>query len=271
MTISVLGCGWLGLPLAERLLSQKLTVRGSTTSESKCKLLRQMGIREYLIRLPDHFKAPENDSFWESDLLFLNVPPGKAGKESISYQELLSPVIQKASESSTDWIIFASSTSVYPAGGGLTREADSKPGDASTSTGNTILEVEKEILTSGTDATILRFGGLYGYGRHPVKYLSGRKNLTGAQKPVNLIHQLDCLNIVSEIISQNLRNQIYNVVSDGHPPRKEFYESAARYFNIPKPHFLHDEEKAYTIISNEKLKKDLGYEFRYPNPMDHTP
>lgn len=271
MIISVLGCGWLGFPLAERLISKKFTVKGSTTSENKLHLLRQNGIQDYLIRLPDSVINPENDSFWNSDILFLNVPPGRSGTGSDSYSELFSPVLTKAKESGLQWIIFASSTSVYPAMGGITREEDSRSGEAAKPSGNEILKAEERIRSSGMDTTIIRFGGLYGYGRHPVKYLSGKKNLAGALKPVNLIHQVDCLNIITEIILKNRRNEIYNAVSDGHPPRREFYESAARYFHLPLPHFLSDKEEGYTIVSNEKLKTDLQYNFSYPNPMDHTP
>lgn len=271
MTISVFGCGWLGLPLAERLLSQKLTVRGSTTSEEKLKLLKQIGLKEYLIRLPDLFLTPENDSFWDADILFLNVPPSRNSKQTLTYPELLEPVISRMKRSSIQWILFASSTSVYPPMNGLTTEDHAKAGEAAKNSGNKILSAEELILSSGIDTTIIRFGGLYGYGRHPVKYLSGKKNLGDPLKPVNLIHQLDCLNIITEVISRNLRNETFNAVSDGHPPRKQFYEAAARYYNLPLPHFLKERKEGYSVISNEKLKKALSYEFRYPNPMDHTP
>ena len=33
--ISILGCGWLGLPLAKSLLAKGYKIKGSTTSESK--------------------------------------------------------------------------------------------------------------------------------------------------------------------------------------------------------------------------------------------
>ena len=33
--ISILGCGWLGLPLAKELLDRSFEVKGSTTSSNK--------------------------------------------------------------------------------------------------------------------------------------------------------------------------------------------------------------------------------------------
>jgi nucleoside-diphosphate-sugar epimerase len=272
MKISVLGCGWLGFPLAQRLVSKTFSVKGSTTTKSKLTLLKQNEIEPYLIKLPDSFKDKAIEPFWESDLLILNIPPGRSNKEALKcYPEIVNKVVEKAKEHTMSWIIFASSTSVYSQTGGLTTEEDAEPGTAARPSGETLLQAEQIVRDSGIDYTILRFGGLYGYGRHPVNYLSGKNNLNGASKPVNLVHQVDCVNIVLEIILQKKRNEIYNVVSDGHPPRKEFYQSAAQHFNLPLPSFLPKEEKDYRIVSNEKVKKDLFYEFSYPNPMDHTP
>lgn len=35
-TVSILGCGWLGLPLAEQLLAEGYSVKGSTTRAENC-------------------------------------------------------------------------------------------------------------------------------------------------------------------------------------------------------------------------------------------
>lgn len=272
MKISVLGCGWLGFPLAQRLHSLKYSVKGSTTTESKIKTLKQNGIEPCLIHLPDSIEDESIKSFWQSDLLILNIPPGRKNRDVEEiFPTVINKVIDKCRENSVSWIIFTSSTSVYSETGGLTSETDAKPGKAAKPSGEALLKSENLIQKSGIDFTILRLGGLYGYGRHPVKYLSGKKNLNGASKPVNLVHQLDCVNIITEIIIQKKRNEVYNVVADGHPPRKEFYESAARYYNMPLPHFNPKDVKDYKIVSNEKLKNDLFYSFSYPNPMDHTP
>lgn len=272
MTISVLGCGWLGFPLAQNLLSKGFTVKGSTTSGKKLKEIKQAGIQAHLIELPKQLEDEESKSFWSSDILFLNIPPGR-GNENVekNYPELIQKVADKAKRENIKWIIFASSTSVYSPFGGVTKEEDAKPGNAARPSGEAVLKAENILLESVLDVTIIRFGGLYGYGRHPVKYLAGKKDLSDAAKPVNLIHQTDCLNIISEIIRLDKKNEIYNAVSDGHPPRKEFYKSAAQYFNLPEPEFSSQEKTDYRVVSNDKLKRELGYTFSYPNPMDHTP
>lgn len=272
MDISVLGCGWLGFPLAVRLQETGYRIKGSTTTNKKLPILQQNGITPYLIDLPSSFDDPDTESFWDTELLFLNIPPKvRQGKNGDTFLAIIEKIIHKVKEKQGSWIIFVSSTSVYPEKGGLISEKDTDPNNTSRPSGKVLLEAENLLKESRIDTTILRPGGLYGYGRHPVHYLSGKKNLSGALKPVHLIHQIDCLNIIMEIIKLKKKNTVYNMVSDGHPPRSEFYKSAAEYYDLQSPHFLKDEETHYSIISNDKVKRDLSYTFNYPNPMDHTP
>ena len=52
-TISLLGCGSLGFPLALDLLNEGYHVKGSTTTASKIYKLKQYGITPYLINIED--------------------------------------------------------------------------------------------------------------------------------------------------------------------------------------------------------------------------
>lgn len=274
MVVSILGCGWLGLPLAQFLLKElpDVIVKGSTTSQTKLPMLKQAGIESFLIRLPDDLHDLDSESFWESDILFLNIPPS-AVKDSSSkaYSGLISDIAERAKEGGISRIIFTGSTSVYSETGGITSEDDAKPGTAARPSGEAVLKAEYAITESGLEFVILRLGGLYGYDRHPVRYLSGKKGLSDPLKPVNLIHQDDCIRVIYEVLIQNCKNESFNVVSDGHPPRGEFYTSAARHFELPLPQFKDTPEKGYRVVSNAKLKKELNFSFVYPNPMDHTP
>ena len=49
MNIAILGCGWLGFPLAIRLLQAGHKVEGSTTSVMKLQELSEEGIGPHLI------------------------------------------------------------------------------------------------------------------------------------------------------------------------------------------------------------------------------
>jgi UDP-N-acetyl-D-mannosaminuronate dehydrogenase len=59
--ISILGCGWLGLPLAKALLENGFSVNGSTTSVEKLSVLENLGIQPYLIALSPTLSKGEGD------------------------------------------------------------------------------------------------------------------------------------------------------------------------------------------------------------------
>lgn len=270
MTISILGCGWLGLPLAKSLLKKDHLVKGSTTSEEKLELLKQEGIEPYLIKLEPELKGNTDDEFWKSDLLILNIPPGRGRKNVITYhRKQIQSVLQQVLASEIKQVIFISSTSVYPKTPGVVEEEDARPGKAGRDSGEALLEAEQLLMErSEFDTTVIRFGGLYGYDRHPAKYLAGKNNLDRAKAPVNLIHRDDCIRIIEEVITQNVKGEIFNAVSDGHPPRKMYYTTACKALGLTTPKFKKDTGTNYKVVSNVKLKKQLTYRFIYPNPLD---
>ena len=49
--VSILGCGWLGIPLAKALLKKGLLVKGSTTTVEKISLLKSFGVEPHLISI----------------------------------------------------------------------------------------------------------------------------------------------------------------------------------------------------------------------------
>lgn len=49
--ISILGIGWLGFPLAKKLIEIGYDVKGSTTSESKIEVLKTNNIQPFQIEL----------------------------------------------------------------------------------------------------------------------------------------------------------------------------------------------------------------------------
>jgi len=273
MTISILGCGWLGLPLAQHLLNKNYIIKGSTTTKEKISLLRNAGIESYLMEIPADIGKENNRSFWECDTLFVNIPPGRKNPDVVKdFPDSVRQLIKKVKEHEIKWVIFVSSTSVYDEFGGITKEEDADMNITATDSGKALLKAERLLMHEMVfDTTVIRFGGLYGYDRHPVKYLAGKKNLDKARKPVNLIHQDDCIEIIRRIIEMDVKNETLNAVSDGHPPRETFYRSAAEHFDLPLPEFKKDTNDGYRIVSNQKLKERLNYEFTYPNPMDHNP
>ena len=75
--VSILGCGWLGFPLAEILLKEGYQVKGSTTSPSKIDQLTKVGIEAFLIALTEEGVEGNIEEFLkETDTLIIDIPPG---------------------------------------------------------------------------------------------------------------------------------------------------------------------------------------------------
>ncbi len=79
--ISILGCGWLGFPLAKALLKKGFRIKGSTTSADKLATLENAGIESFLLVLdsntvPDEFA----DFLANSETLIIAIPPKLRGK-----------------------------------------------------------------------------------------------------------------------------------------------------------------------------------------------
>lgn len=273
MTVSILGCGWLGLPLARRLMEKGCRVRGSTTTPEKRQRLEEEGIDSCLLRLTPELECGECESFWQSDALVLNIPPGR-GRDNVEeyFPAQVASVIDALSGSPVRRLIFASSTSVYPPGGGRMEESDAVPGGAARPSGNALLKAEQMLLEHASfRTTVLRFGGLYGGDRHPARYLAGRKNLSRGNAPVNLIHRDDCMEIILRLLEtapEKGEDDVFNAVSDGHPPRTSYYPRAAEKLGLEPPEFEEDSSTGYKVVSNRKLKQRLGYRFRHPDPLD---
>ncbi len=115
MIISILGCGWLGLPLAEILRDEGHVIKGSTTDPDKLEVLKGKQIDPYLIDLEPDLNEGADEEFWDADLLILNIPAGRR-RDNVEefHPRQISAVIEKVKKSSIAFVLFISSTSVYP-------------------------------------------------------------------------------------------------------------------------------------------------------------
>ncbi len=245
-----MGCGWLGLPLARQLVKNSHQVYGTTTSPDKLELLRKEGIVPYLISLsPDEIHGDIEGFLSLIDILIINIPPRLRGNHTESFFEKMKLLMNKIEKSTVSKILFISSTAVYgDIEGEVTEETFPSP---TTESGRQLLASEELLKNAGSvQTTLLRFGGLIGPERHPVTMLSGRENLSNGNDPVNLIHQDDCIRIISKIIDEELWGKTFNGVYPLHPTKREYYSSEAKKRGIPPP--------AYQGETSEKKGKTVG-------------
>ena len=260
--ISILGCGWLGLPLAKSLLQNGHIIFGSTTSVEKITLLENAGITPFLIELSDVTIEGEIASFLKnSEILIIDIPPKLRRDSSENFVGKIQNLIPFIEKSSVKKVLFVSSTSVYSEGTTtITEDTIPKP---DTESGKQLLEAEQLLQSNKKFQTIvIRFGGLIGEDRHPIKFLAGRTNIENPDAPINLIHQMDCIRIIEAILQQDSKgNETFNAVAPYHPTRKEYYTQKAIELNLPLPEFNESKPSVGKLISSDKVEQVLGYSF----------
>lgn len=260
--IAVLGCGWLGLPLAKSLTKQGFQVSGSTTSEDRLPLLQSAGILPFRIQLSEKNTVGDTNGFLEnSEILIIDIPPGLRGKDPENFVGKMRSLVPFIEDSTVKKVLFISSTAVFADGNSVITE-DTPPGPL-TESGRQLLEAEKLLQNNQNfTTTVLRFAGLIGHDRHPVHFLAGKKDIENPEAPVNLIHQKDCIGIIEAILEKGRWGEIFHGVAPQHPTRRDYYTQKAIRLGLPLPEFDRSKPSLGKTISSEKIMAELGYRFQ---------
>lgn len=265
-SISILGCGWLGVPLAKHFIQRGWPVKGSVTSEDKFDLLRHAGIMPFRILVSDTEVIMDDPDFFHADVLIISIPPARTDDVEQVFPSQMRRLIPFIEHSGIQKVIFISSTSVYPEQNQVAREEDRQPPDKAS--GRALREAESLLREQSVfKTTIIRFGGLIGINRNPARFLL-KSSQPIEDAPVNLIHQDDCIEIITGIIEQEVWGETFNACSPEHPMKKDFYTKAALQTGYAVPQMT-EQSKAYKVVDSSKLIRRLNYEFIYPNPMDY--
>jgi nucleoside-diphosphate-sugar epimerase len=268
--VGILGCGWLGLPLGEFLVSKGCEVNGSTTKDEKLVKIREAGIKPFQIELNPKIIGENIANFLNINVLVIDIPPKLKTRDADFHVEQIKNLIKTLEVSSVEKIIFISSTSVYPE---LNREVFEEDVVLIEHSASSVLVTVENLLNefcekTNRKITILRCGGLMGYDRIPAKYFAGWKGLTTGGIQVNYIHRDDAIGVIWKVIEQNYWNETLNVVTRIHPFRKEIYEKNCKDFGYEMPEFVEpNEPQPFKIVSSKKLLEKLKYEFIYANPL----
>ncbi|PVW15290.1 SDR family oxidoreductase [Marixanthomonas spongiae] len=262
-TIAIAGLGWLGQPLALHLQNLGYHVKGSVTSVEKAGNLQRNGIEAYPVELSEQGVSGEVRALLEdADCLIILIPPGLRRNTGADHVAKMRHFLNEIEKTPVKKVILVSSTSVYSDAQGTVTEKD-KP-IAETNAARQLIDVEQLFFNSQMfKTTIVRFGGLLGGKRQPVRYLAGRKNLNNGNAPVNLIHREDCIAILSEILKQNAFGHIFNAVAPIHPSKKFYYTQKAAELGLEPPMYSEEEEDVvYKKVTSVNLKKLLDYHFK---------
>jgi len=261
-TITIIGLGWLGQPLAHRFITLGYVVKGSVSSVDKASLLQQSGLNAFPLEISETgIKGEISALLHNTDCLIIMIPPGLRRNTGADFVLKMVHLLEEIKKNAITNVILVSSISVYDDSQGKVTEKEQPT--PNTIAGKQMLQVEKIFVNSeGLQTTIVRFGGLVGGTRQPVRYLAGRKDLADGNAPVNLIHRNDCIRILVEIVKQDAFGIVFNAVNPQHPKKADYYIGKAKELGLVPPTFSEtDTDTVHKQVESENLTSVLGFIF----------
>lgn len=226
-------------------------VKASTRSEGRLPELSSINVQPFVVDIER--LSGDIQRFLNANILIVNI----TSKNFDAFAELIKAIEKSAVEK----VLFVSSTSVYKNSNKTVSESDGEESPQSP-----LLAIENLFRDCPKfKTTVVRFGGLIGYSRHPGMFFRTGKGVSNPDTGVNLIHRDDCIGIISHIIEQDAWGEVFNGCADTHPTKREFYTQAVLAAGQPVPEFIDSAEQSFKIVSNEKVKRVLNYEFLHPD------
>lgn len=257
--VSILGCGWLGLPLAKHLIEKGWSVKGSTTSSEKMETLEANGVKSYILELKEDEVCGDINAFLDdSELLIIDIPPGLRRDPNSSFVLKLKKLTEAISASQVKNLIYISSTGVFQdhkSFPSFTERYQFTPTEVEDSQ---LIQAEYLLLNLiKVKTSVIRFGGLVGKERHPVKFLSGKTGVKNPEAPVNLIHLDNCILLISEIIQQGKSGMVFHGVEQIQLSKEVYYTEKAKELSLPIPEFDQETSSVGKEISMTWTSKEL--------------
>ncbi len=274
----IVGCGQLGLQVAQQLAAANEPVAGVVRSPESLNKLESAGIAAQRMDL-DQTPLPRVAA--AGDGLFYFAPPPSSGSRDPRMQNLLHSLAEHGELPRR--IVYISTTGVYgdcdgewvdefrPIAPGVDRARRRAHAEHSLRTWCDEQEVEW---------VILRVAGIYGPQRLPLERLKAGLPLVNADESpyTNRIHEDDLAQVCLAAMEKPIANgEIFNV-SDGDPGKMaDYFDAIAARTGLPPPPKISMQEAAEKLspgmlsymresrrLDNRKMLKLLDKELRYP-------
>ncbi|MEO6610449.1 MAG: SDR family oxidoreductase [Aestuariivirga sp.] len=264
------GFGFSAEALTRKLDRNIWTISGTSRSAEGVDAINAQGFRGLLF---DELTAIPDDVTH----IVSSVPPNDSGD----------PVIQKfGAELSKrargfQWVAYLSTTGVYGDHGGAVVD-ETTPLTPNTDRGSRRVAAEAAWnAIDGLPLHIFRLAGIYGPGRNALENVKdgSAKRVIKAGQIFSRIHVEDIAGVLLASINKPRAGAIYNMADDEPCPPQDVIAYAAQLLNVPVPPDIPFEEAKLSAmarsfyadskrVSNDLVKRELGYSFKYPNYRD---
>jgi nucleoside-diphosphate-sugar epimerase len=274
----LIGCGYIGLPLALRLAEAGHEITAWVRSNASAESLAVHRFHRVIAG------SVADDDMWtamrEDCDLVIHCASSSRGGELAYEQVFLQGARMMGERQPRARKLFVSSTSVYGQTQGeiVTEESPAEP---DTATGRILREAEKVVL--GADATVVRSTGIYGPNRGVLfeKFRRGETVVEGdGLRWINQIHQRDLVAALAHLIEAGAPGEIYNATDDTPVTCRDYYAWCGKFLNQPMPpHGPVNPQRKRGLtnkrVSNAKLRA-TGWQPIYPSfreglAADHSP
>jgi nucleoside-diphosphate-sugar epimerase len=282
MTTLIIGCGYLGRPVARRLVERGEEVFGTCRSASAAGILAGLGVKPVRAEVLD---VDSLRSLPGADRVVYSVGFDRsagADKRSVYVDGLRNALGRLATNPSR--LVYVSSTSVYGGEDGDWVD-ESSPAEPRTEAGRICLDAERVATdwgrASGVGTVVLRCSGLYGPGRIVRRAMieNGEPIPGDPDKFLNLVHVDDAAQAVVAALDAPAPSDLYLVSDDRPVRRREYYALVADVLNAPPPRFIDPapgspeaaRDAASRRVANRRMKAELGVELAYPDATTGVP
>jgi len=259
----IVGCGYVGTRLAERLIDEGVVVYGTTRSSKRINELASLGVRPMVVNV-ERRKSVENIepilNVASLDVYVL-VPPGRNVDEQPTPRQVvidgLTNLLDMLQQANVRRMLMASSTGVYSHSGAARVDADT-PAEPSDHRGQLLLDGERLWLDASSGAHVVRFAGLYGPGRvigmDAVR--AGQPIVGDGQAFLNLIHGDDAAALMMSIMTAETPGRV-ELGCDGQPVRRiDYYSAVASHLGVAPPRIVSDAHELKSLgLDAKRLRR----------------
>lgn len=230
----IVGCGYIGLPLALRAVEEGREVSVWVHSQPTADKLVSHPFRQVIVG------SVADEALWKKlgtyDRVIHCASSGRGGADA--YREVfLTGARNMAAYQPRARRLLVSSTSVYGQAQGeiVTEESAAEP---STETGRILREAEQVALAA--NSIVMRSSGIYGPQRGVLfeKLRRGEAVIEGdGSRWINMIHQQDLVAAIAHLMEHGEQGQVYNATDDTPVTYLDFYTWCAAFLQCPLPPF----------------------------------
>lgn len=271
--VLILGCGFTGTELAQRLAFSGRPVFGTTRSPARVSIIRTRGAQPIVFDGRD--TTPLKQIRGRVGAVVDCIPPRSGDNDDDPTERL----VEFFADEPIARFVYVSSTSVYGDKGGQ-RVTETTACTPDSPRGRRRLAAEERLLASRLPAVVVRAAGIYGPGRSFLHRLaSGRTRLiTDAEAYLNRIHVADLAALLEAAIDRGENGAIY-LAADGTPAtQRELVRFAVDSLGLPEPPHISSAEARIRygqdgwrlLTSSKRLEprwtlEQLGVALRYPD------